>query len=111
MLEIEEACGLVGDLQREWRVPVGIGFQDPSLFGHSGDIRGTPEHAGIVKAVREKFLAEELPKFMGFLQKRLGKPGKEYLCGPEPTIADCALVPVLARFTCGQVGKARTRGF
>ena len=102
MLEIEEARGLVGDLEREWRVPVGIGFQDPALFGHPPEIRGTPEHKAIIKAVREKFVAEELPKFMGFFSTRLS--GSQYLCGDDcPTIADCALVPVLNRLSSGAV--------
>ena len=102
LLAVEEACGLVDDLQREWRTPVGIGFQDPTLYGHPADFRGTDEHSAVVKAVRAKFCEEELPKFMGFLQARL--EGGGYLCGTaEPTIADCALIPVLARFTSGAV--------
>ena len=72
---VEEACGLVDDLQREWRIPVGIGFQDPTLYGHPADFRGTEAHSAVVKAVREKFCAEELPKFMGFLSKRLAGGG------------------------------------
>lgn len=101
MLAIEEARGLVSDLEREWRIPVGIGFQDPALFGHSPEIKGTPEHTAIVQAVRAKFLAEELPKYMGFLSARLGRSA--YLCGESPTIADCALIPVLNRLSSGGV--------
>lgn len=98
---IEEARGLVSDLEREWRVPVGIGFQDPALFGHASEISGTPEHKAIIQAVREKFVAEELPKYMGFLSKRL--KDDDYLCGDSPTIADCALIPVLSRLCSGGV--------
>jgi glutathione S-transferase len=101
LLAIEEARGLVSDLEREWRVPGGIGLQDPARFGHPTDIKGTPEHSAIIQAVREKFLAEELPKFMNFLSKRLS--GSGYLCGDAPTIADCALIPVLNRLTSGDV--------
>jgi glutathione S-transferase len=102
LLAIEEACGLIGDLQREWRVPVGIGFQDPTLYGYPPDFRGTEAHSAVVKAVRAKFCTEELPKYMGFLSKRLSASGG-FLCGAEPTIADCSLVPVLARFISGGV--------
>ena len=101
VLAIEEARGLVGDLEREWRVPVGIGFQDPGLFGHPSDTIGTPEHSAIVQSVREKFLAEELPRYMGFLTTRFS--GSAFLCGDSPTIADCALIPVLNRLTSGGV--------
>ena len=103
LLAIEEACGLVNDLQREWRVPVGIGFQDPTLYGHPADFRGTAAHAAAVQAVRAKFCAEELPRYMGFLSSRLSAGGGGFLCGAEPTIADCALVPVLARLCSGAV--------
>ena len=101
MLAIEEARGLVSDLEREWRIPVGIGFQDPALFGHSPEIKGTPEHKAIIEAVRVKFLEEELPKYMGFLSTRLRRSA--YLCGSNPTIADCALIPVLNRLSSGGV--------
>jgi len=101
MLAVEEARGLVSDLEREWRIPVGIGFQDLALFGHSPDIKGTAEHKAIIKSVRNKFLAEELPKYMGFLSERLCRTS--YLCGETPTIADCALIPVLNRLTSGAV--------
>ena len=82
-------------------MPVGISFQDPTLYGHPSDFRGTEAHAVAVKAVRAKFVAEELPKYMGFFSARLGGGG--FLCGAEPTIADCSLVPVLARLRSGAV--------
>ena len=45
LLAIEEALGLVGDLQRDWRPAVGIAL-DPALYGHTP---GTPELQATVK--------------------------------------------------------------
>jgi len=102
-LVIEEARGLVADLERDWRNPLSIGMYDPALFGHSSDIKGTPEHKAIIQAMRTKFISEELPKFMSFFTKRLLDKGSAFLCGDSPTIADCALIPVLNRFSSGQI--------
>ena len=101
MLEVDEACGFVTDIERAWRPPVGVGI-DPSTYGYAADFRGTEGHAAVVKAVREQFVAEALPKYMEFLGKRLGDD-RRFLCGDAPTIADCWLIPILNRFTCGAV--------
>jgi glutathione S-transferase len=100
ILAIEEAMGLVGDLKREWRPPLQIGM-DPTVFGYPTDMKGTETHGALVKAMREAFVENKLPRYMGFLSKRLGDG--DYLCGAEPTIADCELVPVLNRFSSGGV--------
>lgn len=39
---------------------------------------------------------------MAMLTEKLDTKGG-FLCGKHPTIADCELVPVLNRLTCGQV--------
>ena len=106
MLVVEEALGLVGDLSRAWRTPVGIGI-NPTGYGYPADFKGTDAHAVVVKSVRENFVAEALPKYMGFLQTRLAGSGG-FLCGPAPTIADAALVPILNRLRCGQVDHVPT---
>jgi glutathione S-transferase len=102
MLAIEEALGLVGDLQRDWRPPVGIAL-DPSVYGHTAE-KGSEEHGAIVEKVRKDFMATSFPKYMGFLAAKLERGGGGFLIGgATPTIADCALVPVLNRFTSGDV--------
>ena len=104
MLKIEEARGLVSDLERSWRSPVAVGI-DSTEFGYPEGFNGTPEHAAVVKSVREAFVAGQLPRFMGYFEKRLSpsEGGTDFLCGAAPTIADCALVPVLNRLTSGGV--------
>ena len=50
--------------------------------------------------LREKFVAEELPKYMKFLSTALEASGG-FVCGPTPTIADCVLIPQVDYFTRG----------
>jgi glutathione S-transferase len=101
MLAIEEALGLAGDLQREWRPPVGIAL-DCTAYGYPAEFKGTPEHAAVVRSMREQFVAGPLPRYMGFLERRLAASGG-FLVGAAPTIADCELVPVLNRLASGGV--------
>jgi glutathione S-transferase len=156
MLAVEEALGLVSDLQRDWRPPVGISLapelygrwrmlpgvcpgalpdramvrflgtwerlgcdlasplgvwhpkneQNLTNFNYFGPTNftghaGTPELPATVKRVRENFMRESFPKYMGFLTTKL--TSSAFLAGPTPTIADCALVPILNRFTSGGV--------
>ena len=100
LLEIEEAIGMVEDVDRAWRPPVAVALS-PADFGYPADFKGSDEHKAVVKAVREKFVREDLAKWGGILEKRLG--GGAFLCGDTPTVADCYLVPILNRMTCGQV--------
>jgi hypothetical protein len=41
-MEIDEACGFVGDLERAWRAPVGIGI-DPTDYGYPPGFKGSIE--------------------------------------------------------------------
>ena len=100
LLVIEEALGLVDDLNRDWRTPVAMGM-DPSPFGYPDDFKGSDGHKDVIKKVRLAFLANALPKYMKFITARLAKA--EFMCGARPTVADCALVPVLNRLRSGGV--------
>lgn len=98
MLRIEEMIGLGEDLQRAWTPALMIGMGDRhQAFGYPKD---WSEKAAVTKSLREKFVAEELPKYMGFLNTELEKTGA-FLCGGKPTIADCQLLPQVQYFTRG----------
>jgi glutathione S-transferase len=90
-LKIEETLGLTADLSRAWRPALLIGMR-PEKFGYpKKDDWAKDEMQATVKKVREEFLAEELPKFMGFyagLIKEAG--GNAFLLGEDLTIADIA---------------------
>ena len=49
--------------------------------------------------LREKFLANDMPRLMGYFSTAL--EGKDFLCGSEPTLADCYALPMLRYFTKG----------
>lgn len=99
-LDIEEAIGLCDDFVRAWAPCIYIGMA-PEGFGYSADFKGSDEHAATVQALRERFLANELPKFCGFFAERLAASGGPFVCGAAPTLADCYLVPELAKFGKG----------
>jgi len=100
-LKIEEAVGFVSDIQREWRIPVYIGLS-PGALGHDPDA----DNSEVIKKVRTDFVSNTLPKYLTFLTAKLAS--SPYLCGSHPTIADCELIPVLNRMTCGQVDHVPT---
>ena len=64
LLHIEEMIGLLEDMQRSWGPALYIGMR-PQRFGYPEDFDGE-EKEKLVKQLREKWLAEELP---GFMQK------------------------------------------
>ena len=94
-------AGFVSDIQRAWRIPVLVGI-DPASLGHDP----SADNSDVVKKVRSDFVANALPKYLTFLTAKLAS--SPYLCGSPPTIADCELVPVLNRMTCGQVDHVPT---
>jgi len=96
-LEIEEVLGLSDDMAREWTPALYMGMGRHTKFGHPEDF---PEKDAAVKMMREKFITDELPRFMGFLSAKLEKTGA-YLCGPNPTIADLQILAQLRYYTKG----------
>jgi len=100
-LKVDEALGLVGDLQRAWMPPMYMGMR-PTAFGYPEDFSKTDEGKAKVLELRAAFIATELPKYLGFFQAWIEAAGGDgFLCGPTPTIADCALVPALKYYTLG----------
>uniref|UniRef100_A0A7S4Q9D7 Glutathione transferase n=1 Tax=Alexandrium monilatum TaxID=311494 RepID=A0A7S4Q9D7_9DINO len=98
MLEIEEVIGLADDLSRAWMPGLYIGMGDRhQKFGHPEE---WPEKPATVQRLREAFVAEELPKFMGFYAKKLEATGA-FFCGDKPTIADLYVLPQLRYYTKG----------
>lgn len=99
-MAIEDAVALVVDFQNAFRNCLYISMA-PEQFGYDESFKGTDSHTAVVKKLREKFVAEALPKFMDFFTKKLS--GGCFLCGPMPTIADCWLIPELRKFQAGHI--------
>merc|ERR1719356_740402 len=74
-----------------------MGMGRHTMFGHPEEF---PEKAACVQKMPESFLANDLPKFMGFFATKLEKTGA-FLCGDKPTIADLQLLAQLRYYTKG----------
>ena len=85
-LQIEQALGLVGDLTRAWRPAIYLGMR-PEKFGHPADWDGE-EKDKVLKSVRETFLKNDLPMYMGFFEDLIKENGGQFLIGADLTIAD-----------------------
>jgi glutathione S-transferase len=94
--KIEEMLGISDDLQRAFTPALYMGMAH-TQYGYPQD---WPEKDATVKKMRETFLSQELPKYMGFLSSELEKTGL-FLTGDKPSIADCQLFPQIAAFTRG----------
>jgi len=70
----------------------------PQKYAYPMDMEKEAKDAKM-KQLRETFLADDLPRFMGFFTKALD--GKDFLCGSEPTLADCWALPSLRYYTKG----------
>ena len=104
-LAIEESIGLTDDLVRAWTPALYVAM-NPSGYGYGLDPstaleKGSDAHVATVRALRERFVSTELPKFCGYFSERLRASGGPFLAGGAPTIADCYLVPELEKFCAG----------
>ena len=94
--------GMVTDLLNDWSPAIYLSM-NPAKYGHPGtaDFKGSDAHAELVKSHRVKWMEESFPVRMGHIAAKVEKGG--FLCGEHVTIADCYLVPALARFTSGDI--------
>lgn len=105
-LQVQEAIGLVEDFERAWRPCVSLALE-PEALGYgitpatAAFTKGSAELKETTQALRQAFLAKELPKYCGFFAQMVVRSGGPFLCGDQPTLADCALAPALERFTLG----------
>lgn len=99
MYDIEQAIGVLEDLQRAWKPAF---EQDKAAYPDS--YLESEEGKKLTKKLREKFLAEELPKYLNYISSLLKKNDGKWLASKDqPTIADCYAVPVLRSFTRGHM--------
>ncbi|CAJ1333042.1 unnamed protein product [Effrenium voratum] len=96
MLEIEEVLGLSDDMTKAWQPALYLGMRH-MIYGYPEE---WPEKEATVKRMREAFLKEALPKFMGFFTQKLEATGA-FFCGDKPTIADLQILAQLRYFTKG----------
>lgn len=101
LFDIEEAIGIVEDLDRAFMTPRFAGMK-PEVLGYPEGYAKTDEGKALVKKLRETFVKELLPKSLDALTKLIeSHDGSFLVAGSEPTIADAVAVPLLRSFTRG----------
>lgn len=93
--KVNEALGVLEDL---FRSALGRFFlaRDPTAFGHEDEVKESEEGKAMIKKMHDKWVSEELPKFIGFIEKLLEQNGGDFLASKDfPTIADCFAVSLL----------------
>jgi glutathione S-transferase len=98
-LKIDEMLGLCGDMDRAWRPCVYLSMR-PEKYGYPKDLDASQKGA-IIKALREAFLAEDLPLFASYFSAAISSSGGPFLTGSSLTIADLQCWASLSYFTKG----------
>ena len=106
-LRIDEVVGLAGDLDRAWLPRLMVSLM-PTTLGHPEKFGETSEGQEVIRKVRTDFVENDLPKFLTYFTSILESNGNAFFCGPNPTIADCVILPQLARFRAGFIDHVPT---
>jgi len=103
LYEVEEAIGVIGDLQRAWGPSFYIGMR-PKNFGYPEDFNKSPEGQDKIAAMRKTFIEDELPQYLGYISDMIDRNNGQWIASTDkPTIADCMAVPLLRSFTRGHI--------
>lgn len=98
-VQIEEVLGLLDDLRAAWQPCVDVASK-PEAYGYKADLSSEQKDV-LAKRLRTRFLAETLPRFLGFFTTHIEAHGGFFLNGDEPTIADCTALPQFQYFASG----------
>jgi len=98
-IKVEQILGLVGDLSRAWNPSLYLGMR-PHIFGYPEKDEWSDADA-VIKKVRTDFLANELPRYMGYFGDLIKEGGGNFLSGQDLTIADIAAYQNIAYFGKG----------
>jgi len=89
-LQMEVMLGFLDDDAKAFTPGLYMGM-DPTKYGYPADFQKTDEGKAKTLEIREKYVAEDLPKYAGHLSIALASG--PYLCGATMTLADiCWLV-------------------
>jgi len=86
--DVDSVLGLVGDLSRAWRPALYIGMR-PTAMGHP-EKKDWAEADATIEKLRTSFLANELPRYMGYFTDFIKESDGDFMCGEDLTIADLA---------------------
>merc|ERR1712070_186229 len=91
--------GVGDDLARSWTPALYMGMGRHAMYGYPQDW-DEQEKDATVKRLREKFVKDELPRFMGYISAAIEENGG-FVAGARPTVADCALYAQVSYFRRG----------
>jgi prostaglandin-H2 D-isomerase / glutathione transferase len=99
LLDIEEVIGVLEDMQQCLRSTMAV-----QKIGFPDGFYETEEGKEVKRALREKFVETDLPKYLGYLTNMIIKNTNCWLASvDEPTIADCLAIPFLRSLTRGNL--------
>jgi len=98
--EIDQALMLIEDFAKAW-TPAAYLPMRPSKFGYPDDFAETKEGKETIKALREKFVEEQIPLFCEKFVSMIKESGGFLCSSDEPTIADFHLLPKIRNFQRG----------
>lgn len=99
--KVDEVLNMIGDMDRALMPSLWMSIK-PSTFGFPSDYPKTPDGLARIKKMREDFVAQQLPLYCFWFTRELEATGA-FLCGDQPTIADCALWVLLKNLTRGHL--------
>jgi len=103
LYEIEECIGLLDDMKNSWSPNLYMSMR-PAKFGYPADYAKTEEGKEKLKSMRQAWIKDELPIYLGHLMAKIEKNGGKWLASSDkPTIADCYAVPALRNYTRGHI--------
>eukprot|EP00494_Astrolonche_serrata_P030542 UN30810 len=106
---IEEMLGVVGDMFQSFTVPMRMNMRDMhhTVYGHPKDMK-KEDRTAMVKGMREGFVKNDLPRFLGYFAKSIADNKGKFLCGDAPTLADCYCYSGLRQFRKGHLDHVPT---
>ena len=108
LYQVEEAMGVVEDFRTSW-APCLYMTSAPAKYGHPEGFFQTDAGKDAVKAIRELWVRESLPKFAGYLTGLLARNDNKWLGSKDgPTLVDCVAVVFLRGFTRGHIDHVPT---
>jgi len=102
LYEIEEAIGLVQDMQKSWSPFIYIAMA-PTRLGHPEGFGQSDADKATIAELRKKWIDKNLPTYLGYIADMIDKHGGKWIAADGPTIADCFCVPALRSFTKGHI--------
>jgi len=98
-LKVEQVLGLVGDLAKAWSPCLYIGMK-PEKFGYPATAEWS-ESDTVIEKLRTGFIADDLPRFMGYFTDLIKEGGDKFLTGEDLTIADISAYQGIGYFRRG----------